>query len=133
MTSALLHRKRMSDVQIKPTSGCFQQEESLEFDIRSFNRLRYLDLTSALFSLAKQRAGNTTLARTPLPLSRVCYQTTKPNRAYFYIHDRTRLRGSEYLVWLVITQWIGSPSVDKSAKVVWFFDHIFSKIFGEKC
>ena len=28
------------------------------------------------------------------------------------IHDRTRFRGSEYLVWLVITQWIGSPSVD---------------------
>ena len=34
------------------------------------------------------------------------------------IHDRTRFRGSEYLVWLVITQWIGSPSVDRSA--IWF-------------
>ena len=30
----------------------------------------------------------------------------------------TRLRGSEYLVRLEITQWIGSPSVDKSA--IWF-------------
>ena len=35
------------------------------------------------------------------------------------IHDGTRFRGSEYLVWLVITQWIGSPSVDKRA--IWFF------------
>ena len=45
------------------------------------------------------------------------------------IHDRTKFRGSEDLVWLVITQWIGSPSVDY---LVWFFDHIFSMIFGEK-
>ena len=45
------------------------------------------------------------------------------------IHDRTKFRGSEYLVWLVITQWIGSPSVDY---LVCFFDHIFLMIFGEK-
>ena len=44
------------------------------------------------------------------------------------IHDRTRFRGSEYLVWLVITQWIGSPSVDN----LFFFYHIFLMIFGEK-
>ena len=34
------------------------------------------------------------------------------------INDWTRFRGSEYLVWLLIWQWIGSPSVDKSA--IWF-------------
>ena len=31
------------------------------------------------------------------------------------IPDRTRFRGSEYLVWLVNTQWIGSTSLDRSA------------------
>ena len=81
-----------------PTSGCFQQEESLEFDIRSFNRLRYLDQTSALFSLAEQRAGNTTLGRTPPLLSKVRYPKTKPNWACFFIYDRTRFRGSKYFV-----------------------------------
>ena len=34
------------------------------------------------------------------------------------IHDKTKFRGSEHLVWLVITQWIGSPSVDRNA--IWF-------------
>ena len=34
------------------------------------------------------------------------------------INDRTRFTGPEYLVWLVITQWIGSPSVEKRA--IWF-------------
>ena len=39
------------------------------------------------------------------------------------IHERTMFRGSEYLVWLVITQLIMQfPS---------FFYHIFSKKFGE--
>ena len=33
------------------------------------------------------------------------------------IHNLTRFRGSEYLVWLVTTQWIGSP-VDR--RVFWF-------------
>ena len=96
--------------------GCLTSKSNPQAGVLN-NRLRYLDQTSALFSLAEQRAGNTTFAKTPLPLSRVRYQTTKPNRAYFYIHDRTRLRGSEYLVWLVITQWIGSPFVHKG--VIW--------------
>ena len=39
------------------------------------------------------------------------------------IHDRTRFRGSEYLVWLVITQWIGSPSVERSVICFSFITH----------
>ena len=60
--------------------------------------------------------------RTPPLLSRVNYQQTKPNWAYFtgdIIHDRTRFRGSEYLFGFVIIPWIGSLSEDKSA--IWFF------------
>ena len=32
-------------------------------------------------------------------------------KSYFFYH-RTRFRGSKYLVWLVITQWMGSPFVE---------------------
>ena len=39
------------------------------------------------------------------------------------IHDWTRFRGSEYLVWLVITQLIGSPSIDRSV-ICFFLSHI---------
>ena len=70
------------------------------------------------------------LKRTP-PLSRVHYQ--KPNQiehvstAGDIIHDRTRFRCSEYMVWLVTIQWIGSPSVEK--KVQLFFVLIFLVVF----
>ena len=65
--------------------------------------------------------------RTPPPLSRVRYQKKNTIKAEGstaleqnvdwgdIIHDRTRFRRSGYLVWLLITQWIGSSSVDRSA------------------
>ena len=46
------------------------------------------------------------------------------------IHDRTRFTSSEYLVWLVITQWIASP-VDKGAIWFGFLSHIFEDIWRE--
>ena len=64
------------------------------------------------------------------PLSKKTNQIEHVSTEGDIIHIRTRFRGSEYLVWLVITQWIGSTSVDRNA--IWFFFyHIFSKIFGE--
>ena len=108
--------------------GCLTSKSNPQAGVLN-NRLRYLDQTSALFSLAEQRAGNTTFAKTPLPLSRVRYQTTKPNRACFYIQDRTRLRGSEYLIWLVITQggrtwqpFVGSENGNKNFRQARFYN-----------
>ena len=49
------------------------------------------------------------------------------------ISSMTPFRGSEYLVWLVITQlqWIGSLSVDKGAIWFGFWSHIFQDIWRE--
>ena len=56
------------------------------------------------------------LTRTPPLLSRDSYQKTNQiehvSTEGDIIHKRSRFKGSDYLVWLVITQWIGSPSVD---------------------
>ena len=59
-------------------------------------------------------------------LSRVRYQKTNQIE-HDIIHDRTRFRGSEYLVWFVIIQWIGSPSIDKSASLFVFLITYFRR------
>ena len=48
------------------------------------------------------------------------------------IYDRTMFRGSEYLVWLVIAQLKGTPSVDKCGTWFVFLDHIFLKFFFDR-
>ena len=74
--------------------------------------------------------------RTPPLLSRVRYQK-KPNQIEHVftegdiIHDRTRFRGPEYLVWLAILQCQWISSVDRSAIWFIFWSHIFKDI-GEK-
>ena len=67
----------------------------------------------------------TTIAKISPLLSRIRYQKTNQIEQVStegdITHDRTRFRESEYLVWLVITKWIGQPCVDRSAICFCFF------------
>ena len=71
------------------------------------------------------------LTRTPPLLSRDSYQKTNQiehvSTEGDIIHDRTRFRGPEYLVWLAILQCNGYL-LQTEVQFGLVFDHIFSKI-----
>ena len=76
--------------------------------------------------------------RTPLVLARVWITKVKPNWAHFnrrryHLWPDQRFRGSKHLVWLVITQWMGSPFEKTELQfglVSW--SHIFEDIWREE-
>ena len=80
-----------------------------------------------MIEIIMQEPTKDTTSSLQSPLSKKTNQIEHVSTEGDIIHTRTRFRGLEYLVWLVITQWIPAPSAERSAVLFGFLITYFQR------